>query len=495
MTDALAVSDVVNVTVSLSPIAAAVRNFGSLLIVGSSNVIDVSERIRRYADLTAVAADFGTSAAEYLAARNFFAQSPKPALCYIGRWAYAATSGLMHGGIMTAAQQLPSAWTGITTGAFKITIDGTLRTLSACDFSAVGNMNAVAAVVNAKIAAWATCTWNSVYQRLEVVSNSTGTTSTISYATSPSAGVDISASLKLTAASSALPPVDGIAAETLLAAVTTLAGNSNQWYGLMVASTSAITADFLAVAAFIEAVTPSRIYGVTTQDSASLSGSSTSDLAYQLKALAYNRTFDQYSSTDPYAAASMFGRAFTVDFLANNTTITLKFKTEPGIVAESINETQAAVLKAKHCNVFVNYDNSTAIIQEGVMCSGVFFDEIHGTDWLQNAMQTAVYNRLYTSITKIPQTDAGTADLATAIAQACEQGVNNGLLAPGTWTGPAIGAIKSGQTLAQGYYVYTPPVSTQDAAAREARIAPTFQVAAKGAGAIHYANVIINFNR
>ena len=45
----LAVSDVVNVQIVMSPKAAATRNFGALLVLGSSPVIDVSEGLRPYA--------------------------------------------------------------------------------------------------------------------------------------------------------------------------------------------------------------------------------------------------------------------------------------------------------------------------------------------------------------------------------------------------------------------------------------------------------------
>jgi len=70
--------------------------------------------------------------------------------------------------------------------------------------------------------------------------------------------------------------------------------------------------------------------------------------------------------------------------------MTLKFKQEPGVAPETLTETQAATLRGKHCNVFVNYDNDTAIIQEGVSFDGSFFDEVVGLDWLENDIQTAV---------------------------------------------------------------------------------------------------------
>ena len=112
-------------------------------------------------------------------------------------------------------------------------------------------------------------------------------------------------------------------------------------------------------------------------------------------------------SRNPYAIVSALGRAFTVNFSANRSTITLKFKQLPGVVAEGLTETQAQALEAKRCNVFAAYDNDTAIFQEGVMSGPAYFDEIHGLDWLQNAIQSETWNLLYQSKAKIPQTDAG----------------------------------------------------------------------------------------
>jgi hypothetical protein len=77
----------------------------------------------------------------------------------------------------------------------------------------------------------------------------------------------------------------------------------------------------------------------------------------------------------------------------------------------------------------------------------------------------------------------------------CEAGVKNGLIASGVWSGPAVGALTSGQTLAKGYYNYAAPISTQNTADRAARKAPVIQCAIKLAGAVHFANVIINVNR
>ncbi len=183
-----------------------------------------------------------------------------------------------------------------------------------------------------------------------------------------------------------------------------------------------------------------------------------------------------------------------MDFEAADTTITMMFKLEPGVVAETITESQAATLKAKNVNVFVNYNNDTAILQWGVMSNGDYFDERHGLDWLQNAIQTDVYN-LLRGRPKVPQTDAGMNLIRNVIKAVCVRGVNNGLISPGLWTGPKIGPLHTGQTLSTGYYIYAPPVATQSDVDRAARKSVPFQCAIKMAGAVHMVITAVLANR
>ena len=65
MARALSVDRVVRVGINLQPMAAARRNFGTLLIIGASGVIDMEERLRAYTGIDGVAADFGMDAPEY----------------------------------------------------------------------------------------------------------------------------------------------------------------------------------------------------------------------------------------------------------------------------------------------------------------------------------------------------------------------------------------------------------------------------------------------
>lgn len=498
MAKGLAVSGVVNVSVSLAGIAAPTRNFGLPLHVGYTDVIDVGERIRFYSDMAGVASDFGTTDPEYKAATRHFGQTPQPSLLAIGRWAKYATKAVLKGGVLSASQQLMSNFTSITTGAFALVFDGAAATqITGINLSAQTNLNGVAAQIQTRLAAavaGTTCVWDATNGRFVIKGATTGASATLGYAAAPSSGTDVSALFKLTSGL-ASAPIAGVAAETLDQGLVKLIDQSGDWYAAIVVDTTYTDEEALAASALIEAQGKKRRLGLTVTATTAIDSSNTSDLPSQLKAAGYKRTFVQYSSSDAQAVASFFARASTVNFNGSNTTITLKFKTEPGVTPETLTQTQANTLKSKNINVFVNYDNGTAILQEGVNCDGSFFDEWHGLDWLENDIQTAVWNRLYSSTTKIPQTDEGNNSLVTTISSRLDQAVTNGLLAPGKWLGPSFGQLATNDMLPKGYYVYVAPVATQAQADREARKSMPFQIAAKGAGAIHFADIAITFNR
>lgn len=491
MAQGLNIGRLVRATVNLAPLAAARRGFGTLLIAGDSNVINGRDRIRSYVDLESVAEDFGTSAPEYLAAALYFGQTPRPSQLMIARWLRTATAGLIQGGILTTAEQTLANWTAITTGSFKISIDGVEQSVTGLDFSAVTNLNGVATEINTVLTG-ATAAWDG--SRFTITSATTGATSSVGYAIAAASGLNISALLKLTAAT-ALVPVPGYAAETPVACATELANMSGMWYGLTFAASTMPTDDqSVAVAQFIEGASVSRIFGFTETDTRVLDAAWTTDMASRLKALSYKRSFVTFSANE-FAVCSMFGRAFSVNFSANRSTITLMYKQEPGVVAELLTETQAQTLKAKRCNVFVKYMNDTAIIQYGVMSGQAYFDEIHGLDWFVDALQTALYNLLYQSKTKIPQTDAGQNQLVNTASNVCAEAINNGLVAPGQWNADGFGQLERGQFLTEGFYIYTQPMALQDQSIREQRIAPPIQIALKLAGAIQEIDAIIDVNR
>lgn len=613
-TPQLSISSLIAVAINLSPLPAQAQNISDLLILGSTDVIDVAERMRTYTSLTGVQADFGAAAPEALAANLWFQQAPQPVELRIGRWAQNATSAKFVGGPLSAANSLIAAWNAIVTPAFEMEIDGIPRSIIPASFAAAATLNAVAALIQAAVAAFvanSTVVYNANFNRFEIENGDNGPLSTTSLLNPPTAtgtftfagqpavndtitlngtvwtfvagapaaqqiqiggtvaatvanavaalsasievqtvkfkyfagtggtilgvkaaatgaggnaltiarasaniavsgatlaggaGTDISAMLSGTALLGAYI-ANGIAAETALAAATLFDANFGQkWYGLTlvegliggVVTGGPADADHVAVAGFIEGTNNKHMYGVSTQEAGVINPVDQTNIAFVLKGLGYKHSVTQYSSQSRYSVVSLLGRILTVDYTGNNTVITLMYKQEPGITAENLNPTQMAALVANNANVFVAYNNNTAIIQPGVVASGDFVDTIIGTDVLAINIQNALFNLLFTSPTKVPQTDDGSHLLVTTIESVCQQFATNGLIAAGVWNSQGFGSLHQGDFMPKGFYVFAPLISTQNAADRTARKSVPIQVAAKLAGAVHTVNVTINVNR
>jgi hypothetical protein len=496
----LSVSRLVSVQVSLTTPAITAPAINSCLILGSSNVIGSAERMRDYSSIAEVAGDFLTTSPEYLSADMWFAQSPSPQNVFIGRWFKTAGSGVLSCGALTEAEQALSLWTTITDGGFDVHIGGTLIQVVGLDFAGVANMNAVAAIIAAaptlSVVGGATVVWNASDENFVFETKTTGITATISFLAPPTGTgtpTDISAQLGGTAAEGAVV-APGVATESALTALTVIDGLfSSQFYGVV--CPEAVDADHLALAAYCEAADPAHYYGVTSAEPLTLTPTDTTSLASQLAAFGYNKTAAQYSTTNPYAISSYLARILTTQWGGQNTTIDLMYKAEPGVAPEQLSATNADTLAQKNCNVYTGYANGARMIQHGVSCSGVFTDTIIGADAMAGDVQAALFNVMYTSATKVPQTDSGMGVLVNAATAVSAQYSRNGYLNSGVWNAQGFGQLSPGDLLPLGYYVYSPSILLQSEADRAQRKAPLIQIAAKTAGAIENADVIIFVNQ
>ena len=495
MAQGLNINRLVRTSVSIAPQSAQRRSFGILLIATDNDGINGLERIKSFTDLESVAITCGINSPAYKAAALYYAQQPKPFQLLIGRWLRIATSGLLIGGKLTTAEKNISLWSSITDGSFTISIDGVSQDVLGLDFSSQLNLNGVASVITAEMTG-ASVTYNG--SNFVCTSATTGVTSSVSFATPAVSGTDISLQLRFTSAL-ALPLVPGYAPETPLECVQALADLSSDWYGItFAASVMPADDDNIDIATYIEGVSIARTFGITTSDTGCLSSVVTTDICSRLKDLGIKRTDVQYSSTQPYSICSYYARAFTTDFNANNSLYTLMYKQEPGVIAEYLSNTEADALKSKNGNVFVNYkvgNGNVAIIQYETCPDGTYFDEKHGLDWFANATQTEVFNGFYTSLTKIPQTEEGQNQLIALCTQVCQEAINNGLIAPGTWNSDGFPGLTRGQRLPLGFFIYSDPIDDQLQAIREQRIAPPILIALKLKGALQEADILINVNR
>lgn len=76
---------IVDIQVLVSPLAAARSSFNQALIIGDTNVISVSDRLKLYESAAEVLEDFALTDPEYIAANIYFSQSPAPDKLWIGR--------------------------------------------------------------------------------------------------------------------------------------------------------------------------------------------------------------------------------------------------------------------------------------------------------------------------------------------------------------------------------------------------------------------------
>lgn len=485
----LTLDPVVSVDILVSPQGPTARGFGTALIIGA-NALPLEERIRTYTNLAGVAVDFATNTEEYKCATVYFARSPAPKQLLIGNRFAAAQAGKLRGSAGVSA--VFGSYTGITNGGFDVAIDGTNHPITALNFSSAGSMAAIATIIqtalNAALAG-TTCTWTGTY--FLITSPTTGTSSSVGFAVAPTGGgapTDASTILGLTAAAGALT-VAGIAIETMTASLVASKLFNPSFYGVHLVDNS--TQDVKDAAAWGQS--NQTIIAYTTNDPNAKLSSATSDLFYFFKNLGYDYAFGQYSNT-PYAAMSALARLFVVDFDQPNSTITLKFKQEPGIATEALTDTDVAALKAKNANYYVDR-GGFAMLEEGVMANGRFADEVQGLDWLQANLQTAYFTALATTPTKVPLTDAGMGALVQAATGTFEKARANGLIAPGIWNGDDLGEKKSGDYLATGYYIYAALVATLSQSDRNVRKSPPVSAICIGAGAIHSSAITVTFQR
>jgi hypothetical protein len=314
---------------------------------------------------------------------------------------------------------------------------------------------------------------------------------TISFATT-GAGEDISTLLALTS-TTANPVINGVNAESALNAVIACDDVATYWFALSVVTPTAQDSDKMAIAGYIE--TTDHIQGCSTQETTALSSTATSDIGYMLQQAGYERSLAAYNGSTHHAAIGFLAIVCTVDYTQPNSVVTAALKPfTNGIVADTLTTQQALALDTKRYNYYVNFNNGTAITQNGMMASNAFIDDIVGLQSLMNQIQTDEFNALI-QLPLVPQTDAGMHQLTGLNNTTLAQYVRNGFIAPGTWTGEGFGALNYGDFLPLGYYVYREPIALQPIPNRNARQAVPATIAVKRAGAVHTDNILILVNR
>lgn len=474
------ISEYINVGIALAPTPQGLAGFGQLVMMSKSANLGVTpitaqERIRKYSSMASVAADYIDGTEINKAATAYYAQVPRPIYFMVGlidggnTAAYATGTSTLNLGALQA----------VTAGGFTMTIDGVLTVITAVNLSGATSFAAAATLVQTKLNAQkpgTTCTYNGTH--FVITSPTTGVTSTITVASSDVGG--LAAELGMLAAAL----TQGQASETPAQALTECEQVDNSFYGIVLDKEFDDTQAAYDVAVWAQART--KKFFNTTNDPVCLTNANTGTIAGQMEAASLGNTLSTYAPTaGSYAGASVAGRAFTVNFEGTNTTITLMYKKLPTIPVARITSGQNANLNNINCNVFLDVGGNS-FFAESKMGDGSWFDTKHGLDWLQNRIETDVFNLMYRSNTKVPYTDTGVTMIIQKVEKGLRQGVTNGLIAPGYTT--------DGEYLELGYRIDYIPVGDVSAADKGNRIYKGISFIAVGAGAIHKVTITGSFS-
>jgi len=495
------INNVINVTLLASGALAATDNMNAVAIMTSQQdgPLSTANRYALYSNSTDVATAFGSNSQIAAHALAFFGTQPNPinagGILIVGYWragdeAVAATSAVLAGAQLSSATVIAQLQ-AISDGTLDITIDGATENLTALNFQAVTTLAEAVAVLNAAVSGGVVSL--STDNRILVASSTTGATSLITFATDPGTGTYIGEVFDLATGTGATI-TQGAAAATLTVETKTTALNALlaavQFRGVTWID-QPTDSERATLAAWSQANSVLQ-YDVFTGASYLVVVPSNAVWAIKLAGQTNYRCI--YSpANNRKLATSYMARAHVVNFNAANNAITLANK-ELSQPAESISQTDLTAAKLVGLDVYTTIKTTPVLLTSGA------------NNWTNNrynlisfidAIQTANFNVLKGTATKIPQTKAGVDVLVDANEKTCRQYVRAGVIAPGTWTGSDFfGDLDTFKRtiLQSGFYILAGSLASQSAADRAARKSPVLQIAIKNAGAIHSADIIINFN-
>lgn len=401
MTD---ISSIVNVQISRQTRAPSRVGFGTGAFVSNDAVFQ--ENIKKYATLAEVNEDSLAGADAKRAAASYFGQTLAPAAFYI----------IKKGRDLPHVQTLTFDADFVAGNTIDLDINTVAITQVPFDTDHPTTIANLATQIQAS-AAVATATVNASNNRQIIITGATNN--------------QLVALANLVVAGGASQPAGTIATtqypdevQTLTETITRAQNDDDDWYAIGIYSR--VEADVLEVAAIINAQL--KLFGTASADS-DVKGTSTTDIASQLKDLQYTKVFGIYSEVadgttgDTYPEMGYLGGQLPDD----PGSITWKFKPIAGTPVSKLTTTEVNNVLGKNFNVYTEIAG-VAFAQEGTVVNGEFIDTIRGTDFIQTRIAEEVFASLVNE-KKVPYTNAGIALLENKVDQVLRLSTNQGILA------------------------------------------------------------------
>lgn len=486
----LPISNVINVTVTNTPSGLTEKNVNSLALFTHETPNNL-DAYGVYVNASQVAEDYGSDSLTAQMANAIFAQSPN-IITGDGRLVIIpldqsapATAGTMTTADLTANL---NDITAVTDGDLKVNINGVAHNLTALNLSQATTWSDVAELLQARLLdVVVTATGNGI----SMSSKKVGDDSTVTLAAvAGGTGTNLAAVGYFSSGTTVNVSGDDATGETLLAAITRTAGAVG-YVGVL--TTLDLEDDAVqAVADGIQALDRMFFHSFScSQDIAGIINDITDASDKKTRCLLHLDSV----ATARLMRAAYAGRGCSVNFDGNSTAQTMNLKELATIEPDTlITQTLWAAAEAAGADLYVSYDGVPSVVSNG---ANDYFDNQYANLALKFALETAGFNFLRQTTTKVPQTEKGMNGLKAAYAAVMEQYVTNGCFAPGAWTSSdRFGDPETfDKNIANsGYYIYSLPIAKQQATDRNQRKAPLTQIAGKRAGAIHSGDVLVIVN-
>lgn len=413
------------------------------------------------------------------AGNAFFSKTKRPAKIAVGKvFNTNQPAYLLSGGATLASL------TGITAGAFDITIDGTPTTISDLDFSSATSLEDVADVINTALSTSGTC---SLYHgNLIIKSATTGATSSISYASTPSSGTDVSVLLGLTESTGAAY-ADGYVAGTIadelqgIADAATRAGT--YIYGWVLDSEYRDTQDQLDAATWVNGRSFRAIGAYCTNNANAYNPASTANNGYKAMENGLNTACFVYDDNPQvYPEISYLANFLAVDYNSEGSTIAGKFKDAEGIAAVNFPsiETNIATLNERRINTITGIVGQTIkYFREGNQSSAAWSTDgwVNVSNFIAD-LEIEILN-VFLRNKKIAYTINGQNLLLAAASKICNKYEKNGSFADRTIEDPS---TESGYSLLPACKIDIQELYLTTAAQRAAHIGTPITITVQDAG-------------
>ena len=431
---------------------------------------------------------FGTSSNEYKFASTYFGgfdnSQVKPATLYFYRLNGEAISAWVRGEALNVKTAL-NAIKAISAGDLTINIDGTDRTVTGLDFSAVDSFSGAADVINAALNGAAVVSFSSQFNAFTITSATTGELSSVGVPTGSAASV-----LGFNAETAVIS--DGQDANTVTQSMENL---TDKFTNFVTFTTLDEPTDEEALELAQWATTNYTagvlyLYVCWDTSKANFDSNNTEVISEQLQTENIGATCVCFGVT---MAAFVMGVTASIAWDQANSTITYAFKHLSGFGAD-INSTKEANALDKHKvlymgNFATRNDNFILSYNGAMLGEWDWLDAYINAVWLCNALQVQLM-AMIEAANRIPYNENGYAKIRSNCKDIIERAINNGVIDLGVNISNAqkaelttlLGADYSDEIRNNGYFLQ---IVDATAAIRQARNTPSINLVYTYAGAVH----------